>query len=117
MPLTVDRAMFPEPRRFCLTVVVDSHLLGCRQALAEPHFCFWENSTYRQQASACRQALPGSFELPTGDFVCTLGYLEGVTVEVQSHQLPAGLFALQLHNFDAILGMDWLEAHSVLVDC
>ncbi|MQM06995.1 hypothetical protein Taro_039829, partial [Colocasia esculenta] len=46
-----------------------------------------------------------------------LRYLEGVTVEVQGHQLPAKLYALQLRDFDAILGMDWLEAQSVVVDC
>ncbi|MQM22973.1 hypothetical protein Taro_056033 [Colocasia esculenta] len=53
---------------------------------------------------------PGVVRLSTSDYVRTLGYLEGVTVEVQSHHLPARLFALQLHDFDAILGMDWLEA-------
>ncbi|MQM01927.1 hypothetical protein Taro_034687 [Colocasia esculenta] len=56
-------------------------------------------------------------ELPTGDYMHTLGYLEGVTIEVQGDHLLARLFTLQLHDFDAILNMDWLEAHSVLVDC
>ncbi|MQL70958.1 hypothetical protein Taro_003266 [Colocasia esculenta] len=47
----------------------------------------------------------------------SFGYLEGVTVEVQGHQLPARLYALQLRDFDVILGIDWLEAHSTVVDC
>ncbi|MQL78855.1 hypothetical protein Taro_011284 [Colocasia esculenta] len=44
-------------------------------------------------------------DLPSGDYMRSFGYLEGVTVEVQ------------LRDFDVILGMDWLEAHSAVVDC
>ncbi|MQM08934.1 hypothetical protein Taro_041790 [Colocasia esculenta] len=56
-------------------------------------------------------------DLPSGDYMRSFGYLEGVIVEVQEHQLPARLYALQLRDFDVILGMDWLEAHSAVVDC
>ncbi|MQL81032.1 hypothetical protein Taro_013494 [Colocasia esculenta] len=38
------------------------------------------------------------------------------SLEVEGHQLPAKLYALQLFDIDVILGMDWLEAHSVVVD-
>ncbi|MQL69266.1 hypothetical protein Taro_001555, partial [Colocasia esculenta] len=55
--------------------------------------------------------------LPSSDYMHSFSYLEGVTVEVQGHQLPARLYALQLHAFAVILGMDWLEAHSAVVDC
>ncbi|MQM03989.1 hypothetical protein Taro_036790 [Colocasia esculenta] len=56
-------------------------------------------------------------DLPYGDYMRSFGYLEDVTVEVEGHQLPARLYALQLRIFDVILGMDWLEAHSAVVDC
>ncbi|MQL73080.1 hypothetical protein Taro_005420 [Colocasia esculenta] len=55
-------------------------------------------------------------DLPSGDYMCSFGYLEGVTVEVQGHQLPVRLYVNQLRDFDVILGMDWLEAHSAVVD-
>ncbi|MQM07162.1 hypothetical protein Taro_040000 [Colocasia esculenta] len=43
--------------------------------------------------------------------------LKGVTVEVQGHQLPARLFALQLHDFDAILSMDCMfSLHRLVKD-
>ncbi|MQL86776.1 hypothetical protein Taro_019310, partial [Colocasia esculenta] len=55
-------------------------------------------------------------DLPSGDYMRSFGYLEGVAVEVEGHQLPARLYALQICNFDVILGMDLLEAHSIVVD-
>ena len=45
-------------------------------------------------------------DLPSGDYMRSFGYLEGVAVEVEGHQLPARLYALQLYDFDVILGMD-----------
>ncbi|MQM13842.1 hypothetical protein Taro_046768 [Colocasia esculenta] len=56
-------------------------------------------------------------DLPSGDYMRSFGYLEGVAVEVEGHQLPARLYALQLCDFYVILGMDWLEAYSAVVDC
>ncbi|MQL70403.1 hypothetical protein Taro_002697 [Colocasia esculenta] len=53
-------------------------------------------------------------DLPFNDYMPSFGYPEGVTVEVQGHQLLARLYALQLRDFDVILGMDWLEAHSAM---
>ncbi|MQL81332.1 hypothetical protein Taro_013802 [Colocasia esculenta] len=54
----VDRAMFPEPRRFCLIVAVDRQSSGCRHALLELHFSFSESLTCRQVQPGCRQAQP-----------------------------------------------------------
>ncbi|MQM12039.1 hypothetical protein Taro_044950 [Colocasia esculenta] len=56
-------------------------------------------------------------DLSSGDYMRSFGYLEGVAIEVEGHQLQARLYALQLCDFDVILGMDVLEAHSVVVDC
>ncbi|MQL68859.1 hypothetical protein Taro_001145, partial [Colocasia esculenta] len=48
-------------------------------------------------------------DLPSGDYMHSFNYLEGVTVEVHEHQLPARLYALQVRDFDVILGIDLLE--------
>ncbi|MQL84907.1 hypothetical protein Taro_017412 [Colocasia esculenta] len=56
-------------------------------------------------------------ELPTGDFVLTSYCLEEVPVQLQDQWLSARLFALQLHDDDVILGMDWLERYGAVMDC
>ena len=33
------------------------------------------------------------------------------------HEFEANLISLDIHDFDAILGMDWLESHYAMVDC
>ncbi|MQM11544.1 hypothetical protein Taro_044453, partial [Colocasia esculenta] len=43
-------------------------------------------------------------DLSSGDYMCSFGYLEVVAVEVEGHQLPTRLYALQLYDFDVILG-------------
>ncbi|MQL77111.1 hypothetical protein Taro_009539 [Colocasia esculenta] len=55
-------------------------------------------------------------ELPTGDFVLTSYCLEEVPVQLQDQWLSARLFALQLQDYDVILGMDWLERYGVVMD-
>ncbi|MQL67835.1 hypothetical protein Taro_000098 [Colocasia esculenta] len=56
-------------------------------------------------------------ELPTGDFVLTSYCLEEVPVQLQDQWLSARLFALQLHDYDVILGIDWLELYGAVMDC
>ncbi|MQL81589.1 hypothetical protein Taro_014050 [Colocasia esculenta] len=56
-------------------------------------------------------------ELPTGDFVLTSYCLEEVPVQLQDQWLSARLFALQLQDYDVILGMDWLERYGAVMDC
>ncbi|XP_072997189.1 uncharacterized protein [Typha latifolia] len=38
-------------------------------------------------------------------------------VEIGSQKLPVDLICLDMHDFDVILGMDWLSAHHAIVDC
>ncbi|MQL69254.1 hypothetical protein Taro_001539 [Colocasia esculenta] len=56
-------------------------------------------------------------ELPTGDFVLTSYCLEEVPVQLQDQWLSSRLFALQLHDYDGILGMDWLERYGAVMEC
>ncbi|MQL79012.1 hypothetical protein Taro_011445 [Colocasia esculenta] len=55
-------------------------------------------------------------ELPTGDFVLTSYCLEEVPVQLQDQLLSARLFALQLHDYDVIFGMEWLERYGAVMD-
>ncbi|MQM16101.1 hypothetical protein Taro_049056 [Colocasia esculenta] len=56
-------------------------------------------------------------EFPTGDFVLTSYCIEEIPVQLQDQWLSARLFALQLHDYDVILGMDWLERYGAVMDC
>ncbi|MQM14115.1 hypothetical protein Taro_047045 [Colocasia esculenta] len=56
-------------------------------------------------------------ELLIGDFVLTSYCLEEVPVQLQDQWLSVRLFALQLQDYDVILGMDWLERYGAVMDC
>ncbi|MQL86920.1 hypothetical protein Taro_019450 [Colocasia esculenta] len=58
-----------------------------------------------------------AMELLTGDYALTTYCLEEAPMWFQGQCLSARLFALQLQDFDIILGMDWLERYSAVVDC
>ena len=36
---------------------------------------------------------------------------------IASHEFEADLIVLDIHDFDNILGMDWLAKHRATVDC
>ena len=36
---------------------------------------------------------------------------------IASHEFEADLIVLDIHDFDIILGMDWLAKHHATVDC
>ena len=39
------------------------------------------------------------------------------SIVFRGRELHVDLILLQLHDFDIILGMDWLATHNALVDC
>ena len=55
--------------------------------------------------------------LPTGDSLIANGVYRGSKVTIESHEFEADLIVLDIHDFDIILGMDWLAKHHVTVDC
>ena len=55
--------------------------------------------------------------LPTGDSLIVDRVYRGSKVTIASHEFEAGLIVLNIHDFDIILGMDWLATHCATVDC
>ena len=55
--------------------------------------------------------------LPTGDLRIANRVYRGSKVTIASHEFEADLIVLDIHDFDIILGMDWLAKHRATVDC
>ena len=55
--------------------------------------------------------------LPTSDSLITNRVYRGSKVTISSHEFEADLIVLDIHDFDIILGMDWLAKHRATVDC
>ena len=55
--------------------------------------------------------------LPTGDSLIANRVYKGSKVTIASHEFEADLIVLDIHDFDIILGMDWLAKHRATVDC
>ena len=55
--------------------------------------------------------------LPTGDSRIANRVYRGSKVTIASHEFEADLIVLDIHDFDIILGMDWLAKHPATVDC
>ncbi len=41
---------------------------------------------------------------------------KGCPLRIQGHEFPTDLIELPFHEFDVILGMDWLSGHQAMVD-
>ena len=54
---------------------------------------------------------------PVGKQVVCRTYYPSCTVLLGDVNLPANLIVLDMHDFDVILGMDWLEAYHATMDC
>ena len=55
--------------------------------------------------------------LPTGNSLIANRVYRGSKVTIASHEFEVDLIVLDIHDFDIILGMDWLAKHHVTVDC
>ena len=55
--------------------------------------------------------------LPTSDSLIANRVYRGNKVTIASHEFEADLIVLDIHDFDIILGMDWLAKHRATVDC
>ena len=55
--------------------------------------------------------------LPTGDSLIANRVYRGSKVTIASHEFEVDLIVLYIHDFDIILGMDWLAKHRITVDC
>ena len=55
--------------------------------------------------------------LPTGDSLIANRVYRGSKLTIASHEFEADLIVLDIHDFDIILGIDWLAKHRATVDC
>ena len=49
--------------------------------------------------------------------LCVQWMYRNCVINIASRDLVAGLILSHTHDFDAILGMDWLSTHHAVVEC
>ena len=55
--------------------------------------------------------------VPNGDTMISGRIVPGSRLVIQNKDFPADLIVLGIHDFDIILGMDWLYKHRATLDC
>ena len=55
--------------------------------------------------------------VPNGDTMISERIVSGSRLVIQNKNFPADLIVLGIHDFDIILGMDWLSRHRAILDC
>ena len=55
--------------------------------------------------------------VPNGDTMISERIVPGSRLVIQNKDFPANLIVLSIHDFDIILGMDWLSKHRATLDC
>ena len=57
------------------------------------------------------------FSTPIGKSFLATRVVKDDNIVIEGRELHVDLILLKLHDFDIILGMDWLATHHALVDC
>ena len=55
--------------------------------------------------------------VPNGDIMISERIVPGSRLVIQNKDFPADLILLGIHDFDIVLGMDWLSKHRATLDC
>ena len=55
--------------------------------------------------------------VPNGDTMISERIVPGSRLVIQNKGFPTGLIVLGIHDFDIILGTDWLSSHRATLDC
>ena len=55
--------------------------------------------------------------VPNGDTMISERIFPGSRLVIQNKDFPADLIMLGIHDFDIVLGMDWLSKHRATLDC
>ena len=55
--------------------------------------------------------------VPNGDTMISERIVLGSKLVIQNKDFPADLIVLGIHDFDIVLGMDWLSKHRATLDC
>ncbi|KAL5553968.1 hypothetical protein UlMin_041370 [Ulmus minor] len=58
-----------------------------------------------------------STTLPSGEVMLSTCWLHAVPMIVDDRELFVNLIVLDMHDFDVILGMDWLSKYNATIDC
>ncbi|KAA0047627.1 gag protease polyprotein [Cucumis melo var. makuwa] len=58
-----------------------------------------------------------SVSTPSGESMLSKEKIKACQIEIASHAIDATLLVLDMHNFDVILGMNWLAANHDSIDC
>ena len=55
--------------------------------------------------------------VPNGDIMISERIVPGSRLVIQNKDIPTDLIVLGIHDFDIVLGMDWLSKHRATLDC
>ena len=55
--------------------------------------------------------------VPNGDTMISERIVLGSRLVIQNKDFPADLIVLGIHDFDIVLGIDWLSKHRATLDC
>ena len=55
--------------------------------------------------------------VPNGDTMISERIVPGSRLVIQNKDFPSDLIVLGIHDFDIVLGMDWLSKHRATLDC
>ena len=55
--------------------------------------------------------------VPNGDTMISKRIVPGSRLVIQNKDFPVDLIVLGIHDFDIVLGMDWLSKHRATLDC
>ncbi|KAL5579962.1 hypothetical protein UlMin_012404 [Ulmus minor] len=75
--------------------------------------------TMTNRIDRCHYKFHGMFSttLPSGEVMLSTYWLRAVPMIVDDRELFVNLIVLDIHNFDVILGMDWLSKYNATIDC
>lgn len=67
--------------------------------------------------NSCRAQKGFSISIPLGENVDIDHLYKGIKVDIKGCEMSANLIPLELHDFDVILGMDWIGTYRAQLDC
>ena len=75
--------------------------------------------SFAHRVNLCASALSPTISIatPLGNSVIIDCIYRDCPIVIEEKILPAQLLLMELHDFDIILGMDWLSSHRAHVDC
>ena len=84
---------------------------GATHSFASKHFL--DRSQIKTQPLEGRMRV----SLPAGDLLFSDKVVRDSSVLIRGQEFPADLVALDMRDFDVVLGMDWLSRHRATLDC